>query len=409
MGREKSVSATPSGKSGKKGKFYAVHTGHKPGVYSSWPDAEAQTIGFPYAKHQKFNTFLAAEEFVKTGVDTSAEPTYYGVRVGRYPGVYTDLETAQEQIAGFRTPIEKKWKKCRSEEEAWEFVRSKEEVSTPISLRGDLESTASTDDARKGGKISNIASKRQKRNDGSALALVDNHGEYPPATGPLPLDAEDGFDGTVTFNPLTGEPERKTEEQLGARKMQPTGSFSGTVEIYTDGSSLGNGQKGAVAGVGVYFGNNDERNVSEPLVGDSQTNQRAELVAIQRALDIAPIDRDVLIYSDSNYAIKCVTEWFIKWRENSAKAKAYLKESGKPEDPENPASTWLNSSGEKVSNEDVIKAIINRIDERMLARGKTNFQWIKGHANHPGNVAADTLAVNGAREARYELTLLPTS
>lgn len=29
--------------------------------------------------------------------------------------------------------------------------------------------------------------------------------------------------------------------------------------VYTDGSSLGNGQKGAMAGVGVFFGVNDPR------------------------------------------------------------------------------------------------------------------------------------------------------
>jgi ribonuclease HI len=34
---------------------------------------------------------------------------------------------------------------------------------------------------------------------------------------------------------------------------------SGPLKIYTDGSSLGNGKLGAVAGVGVYFGPNDPR------------------------------------------------------------------------------------------------------------------------------------------------------
>ena len=32
-----------------------------------------------------------------------------------------------------------------------------------------------------------------------------------------------------------------------------------TVHVYTDGSSRGNGKKGALAGVGVYFGNGDPR------------------------------------------------------------------------------------------------------------------------------------------------------
>lgn len=33
------------------------------------------------------------------------------------------------------------------------------------------------------------------------------------------------------------------------------------VEIYTDGSTLSNGQEGAVAGVGVFFGDGDPRSV----------------------------------------------------------------------------------------------------------------------------------------------------
>lgn len=32
-----------------------------------------------------------------------------------------------------------------------------------------------------------------------------------------------------------------------------------TVTVYTDGSSRGNGKVGAIAGVGVYFGDNDPR------------------------------------------------------------------------------------------------------------------------------------------------------
>jgi ribonuclease HI len=126
------------------------------------------------------------------------------------------------------------------------------------------------------------------------------------------------------------------------------------------------------------------RNVSEALsIEGKQTNQRAELYAIKRALDIVPINRDALIYSDSNYAIKCVTEWFINWRKNG----------------------WKTSSGKVVDNKDIIEPILDRINERKLARANTNFTWLKGHANDPGNVAADSLAVNGAREAQYKMAI----
>lgn len=120
------------------------------------------------------------------------------------------------------------------------------------------------------------------------------------------------------------------------------------------------------------------RNVSDPLLPEGEkkaTNQRAELAAIQRAVDLAPIDRNVIIRCDSYYAINCVTDWFKQWREKQ----------------------WKNAAGKDVVNRDIIEAIINRIDERKLAKGDTRFEWVKGHANDPGNSAADALAVNGAR------------
>jgi hypothetical protein len=47
------------------------------------------------------------------------------------------------------------------------------------------------------------------------------------------------------------------------------------VVAYTDGSCLHNGRAGARGGIGVSWGN--ERDVSAPLEGAVQTNQRAEL------------------------------------------------------------------------------------------------------------------------------------
>lgn len=46
--------------------------------------------------------------------------------------------------------------------------------------------------------------------------------------------------------------------------------------VYTDGSCKRNGKADSVAGIGVFFGEDDPRNVSERIAGN-QTNQRAEL------------------------------------------------------------------------------------------------------------------------------------
>ena len=133
----------------------------------------------------------------------------------------------------------------------------KRDASAPISLRGDLSETSSLP-ADKTSKVCGHASKKQKKEDG--LPLVAN-GEikWEPGLGPLPPDAEDGFDSTLKLDADTGVIRYKTEQELSATKLQPTGDFSGPIVVYTDGSSLGNGRVGAVGGVGVYFGPNDNR------------------------------------------------------------------------------------------------------------------------------------------------------
>ncbi|KAI0479047.1 ribonuclease H-like protein [Xylariaceae sp. FL0804] len=147
------------------------------------------------------------------------------------------------------------------------------------------------------------------------------------------------------------------------------------LEVYTDGASRGNGRAGAVAGYGVFFGEGDERNVSERLRDGEPTNNRAELTAILRTLEIVPIDQKLRICCDSQYSLSCITDWYKKWMANN----------------------WKKSSdGQKVQNQDLIKAIREIIDEREGAGMETLFQKVAGHAEIPGNVAADKLAVAGA-------------
>lgn len=114
------------------------------------------------------------------------------------------------------------------------------------------------------------------------------------------------------------------------------------------------------------------------MKGSKQTNQRAELTAILRALDIAPIHREVTIYTDSQYAIRSVTEWSKVWERNG----------------------WVNSKNKPVENKDLVMEIREKIVERDLLKKGTYFVWVKGHANDEGNIAADRLAVEGATMGR---------
>lgn len=98
--------------------------------------------------------------------------------------------------------------------------------------------------------------------------------------------------------------------------------------VYTDGSCINNGTDAAIAGIGVYFGENDPRNVSKRVVG-RQTNNVAELQAIIEVYDIVMEDiypatrtatrKNICIVSDSYYAIHCITSYGDKQREEGWK------------------------------------------------------------------------------------------
>lgn len=328
---------------------------------------------------QAFSNFEDANAFL-TGVkprsgrdhtpQSSTPSRFYGIQRGRVPGVYTDWAQAQEQIRGFTRP---RYKKFPTREEAEEFVRMGQD-STAV----EGGSTVKIDEAP----------------GMTGEDIRDEHGaQIEPGDGPLPPGAVDGFDPNVLLDPGTGKVVGKTKDQKTATKPKPTGP-PGMLRIYTDGSSLKNGGALASAGIGVYFGpgdtrfvlfrltplmpsidiRNPSRNVSEPLRGNRQTNQRAELTAILRALDIAPRHRDITIVTDSQYAINCVTVWFISWRRNN----------------------WMTASKKPVENRDLVESILDKIEERESLKVKTLFEWVKGHNLDKGNEEADRLAVNGA-------------
>lgn len=84
------------------------------------------------------------------------------------------------------------------------------------------------------------------------------------------------------------------------------------IKVYTDGSCQNNGCKDAKAGIGIYFGMNDKRNVSKRIIG-KQTNNTAELKAILEVSKILYNEMKngmlIEINSDSDYAMKCCTTY----------------------------------------------------------------------------------------------------
>ena len=82
--------------------------------------------------------------------------------------------------------------------------------------------------------------------------------------------------------------------------------------VYTDGACSNNGKTNAIAGIGIYFGINDSRNISKQIEG-KQTNNTAELSAIIETYNIIENDINngikIAIVTDSRYSILCVSSY----------------------------------------------------------------------------------------------------
>ncbi|PVI01031.1 ribonuclease H [Periconia macrospinosa] len=154
--------------------------------------------------------------------------------------------------------------------------------------------------------------------------------------------------------------------------------FGPRLVLYTDGSCFRNGSIYASAGFGVYIFDDHEWNASEPLPGRDQSNQKAELCAILWALVIGRRHKNIVIISDSEYAIFSGTTWreARKWD-----AVLHPKNVLKP-----------------VKYQNEIDALGELLDERKFLRlGSIQMRWVKGHAGVPGNEKCDELAKKGAQ------------
>ncbi|KAJ5094278.1 ribonuclease H-like domain-containing protein [Penicillium angulare] len=130
------------------------------------------------------------------------------------------------------------------------------------------------------------------------------------------------------------------------------------IEIYTDGA--------AVAVFVPKWGRHTWFSKELPSY-PAPTSQRAEITAIIIALEEAlekfrePRSNpylDVTIYSDSKYAVECMSNWVYKWVRNG----------------------WTNAAGNEVANRDLIEEASD-LDDRLRAEGDVKYVWIPREKN----------------------------
>jgi ribonuclease HI len=136
------------------------------------------------------------------------------------------------------------------------------------------------------------------------------------------------------------------------------------IEIFTDGACKGNpgiGGWGALLVAGQH---------KKELFGGERdtTNNRMELRAVIEALNALTRPCEVVVHTDSQYVQKGISEWIHGWK----------------------ARGWKTAAKAPVKNVDLWQAL-----DTAQTRHKIEWRWVKGHAGHAGNEAADALANRG--------------
>ncbi len=142
-----------------------------------------------------------------------------------------------------------------------------------------------------------------------------------------------------------------------------------TVEIFTDGACSGNPGKGGYGAILKY--NGFEKEISEGF--KCTTNNRMELLAAIKSLEMLKEPCAVKLYSDSKYLVDSVNlGWIEKWKANN----------------------WKRNKTESAKNVDLLIRLLEQLEKH-----EVEFNWVKGHHGHPENERCDRLAVSAAQKS----------
>ncbi|QSX31580.1 MULTISPECIES: ribonuclease HI [Shewanella] len=137
------------------------------------------------------------------------------------------------------------------------------------------------------------------------------------------------------------------------------------IQIYTDGSCLGNPGPGGYGIVMKYKQHLKELSGGFALT----TNNRMELLGPIIALESLKEPCRVILTSDSQYMRQGITQWIHGWKKKG----------------------WVTASKTPVKNVDLWQ----RLDKACQGH-HIDWRWVKGHAGHEENERCDTLARQAA-------------
>ncbi|XP_011308876.1 ribonuclease H1-like [Fopius arisanus] len=264
---------------------------------------------------------------------------YYAVARGRNPGIYMSWNECHAQVNKFPGAA---YKKFNSKAEAQEFILDRggssgtEGKTKRMKITGRFQPYSTT----KGAKMRN-----SPRDDSP--------------------DTRDFYDFKE------GRDLEEAHKDPGAFMKDS----QGCVDIFTDGACSRNGYNGAKAGFGVWFGHNHPLNVAKPVEG-RPTNNNAEIQAVTESALLSKKHgiKKIRINTDSEFLIKCMTQWMPTWK----------------------ARGWKTASNEPVVNKDELIKM-----EKALKGLNYEFNHVRGHSGIQGNEEADKLARLGAQMYKH--------
>lgn len=141
------------------------------------------------------------------------------------------------------------------------------------------------------------------------------------------------------------------------------------IQIYTDGACKGNPGPGGWGALLISGATEKELCGGESVT----TNNRMELTAVIEALAALKRPCDVVLFLDSEYVRKGITEWIGGWK----------------------ARGWRTAARQPVKNADLWQRL-----DALVAQGghRIDWRWVKGHSGDPGNERADRLANRGIEQ-----------
>ena len=135
------------------------------------------------------------------------------------------------------------------------------------------------------------------------------------------------------------------------------------VILYTDGACSGNPGPGGYAAILIY------NNIEKEIVGGQKdtTNNKMEMMAVIKGLEMLKEPCEVEVYSDSAYVVNSIEKgWIYSWRKNG----------------------WKKADKKEVKNIDLWEILLKQLEIH-----KVTFNKVKGHAQDELNNRCDRLAV----------------